>query len=144
MREERLVSYDGATFFRKGDWFKDKVVTLYRKGLVGLICTKNESKVRIEMKKKMRVIVAFILNLFPGLGFYFSGTVHSLKWLRLFGMGLASAFLILLPTVAIILHPTPLINYHFTATELMSPSVIALVSGVAGAGVEQKLDRTED
>ena len=96
------------------------------------------------MKKKTRIIAAFILNLFPGLGFYFSGTIHSLKWLTLFGIGLASAFLILLPTVAVTLHPTPLMNYHFTATELMLPSAIALISGIAGAGVEQKLGKAEE
>ena len=96
------------------------------------------------MKKRTRMIVAFILNLFPGPGFYFSGTIHSLKRLRLFGIGLASAFLILLPTAAVILHPAPLMNYHFTATELLLPTVIALVSGVAGASVEQRLGRAED
>jgi hypothetical protein len=108
--------------------------------VAGLICTRNESNAGTVMKKITRVIVAFILNLFPGLGFYFSGTIHSLKWLRLFGIGLVSGFLILIPTIAVILHPVPLMNYDFAATELMLPLAIALVSGVTGAYVEQKLD----
>ena len=92
------------------------------------------------MRKKIRIIIAFILNLFPGLGLYFSGTVHGLKWLRLLGCGLTAAFLLILPITAVTLHPIPLINYHFTASELTLPLAIALVSGTLGAGVEQSLE----
>jgi hypothetical protein len=92
------------------------------------------------MRKKIRVIVAFILNLFPGLGLYFSGTVHSLRWLRFLGCGLIAAFLLIIPFTAVILHPTPLMYYRFTASELILPSAIALVSGILGAGVEQRLN----
>ena len=95
----------------------------------------------IMMRRKTRVIAAFILNLFPGLGFYFSGSVHSLKWLRLLGSGLIAAFLFIIPITVVILHPYPLINYRFTASELILPSAVALVSGVAGASVEQKLSK---
>jgi hypothetical protein len=92
------------------------------------------------MRKKIRIIIAFILNLFPGIGLYFSGTVHSLKWLRFLGCALIAAFLLIIPLTAVILHPTPLINYHLTASELILPSAIALLSGTIGAGVEQKLN----
>jgi hypothetical protein len=96
------------------------------------------------MRKIIRIIVAFILNLLPGLGLYFSGTVHSLKWLRLLGCGLIAAVLLILPSIAVILHPTPLIMYHFTASELILPSAIALVSGIIGAGVEQGLNEQKE
>jgi hypothetical protein len=96
------------------------------------------------MRKKMKIIIAFILNLFPGLGLCFSGTVHSLKWLRLLGCGLIAAFLLILPFAAVILHLTPLIMYHLTASELILPSAIALVSGIIGAGVEQRLNEQKE
>lgn len=96
------------------------------------------------MRKTIRIIVVFILNLFLGLGLYFSGTVHSLKWLRFLGFGLIAAFLLIIPFTAVILHPTPLINYHFTTSELILPSAIALVSGILGAGVEQKLNAQKE
>jgi hypothetical protein len=96
------------------------------------------------MRKTIRIIVAFILNLFPGLGLYFSGTVHSLKWLRFLGCGLIAVVLLILPFTAVILHPSPLINYSFTAAELILPLTIALVSGIIGAGVEQKLNEQKE
>ena len=96
------------------------------------------------MKKTAREIVAFILNLFPGLGFYFSGTVHNLKWLRLFGTGLVTVFLFLIPISVVIAHPQPLINYHFTTSELLLPLAVALVFGVLGYGVEQKLSKGKE
>jgi hypothetical protein len=96
------------------------------------------------MRKKIRIIIAFILNLFPGLGLYFSGTVHDLKWLRLLGCGLTAALLMIIPSIAVMLHPTPLINYHFTASELTLPLAIALVSGTLGAGVEQSLKEQKE
>jgi hypothetical protein len=96
------------------------------------------------MRKKMRIIIAFILNLFPGPGLYFSGIVHTLKWLRFLGCGLTAAFLLIIPFTAVILHPTPLINYPFTTSELILPSAIALVSGILGACVEQKLDEQKE
>jgi hypothetical protein len=91
--------------------------------------------------KKIRITVAFILNLFPGLGLYFSGTIHSLKWLRLLGCGLIAAFLFIITFTAVILHPTPLIMYHFSTSELILPLAITLVSGIIGASVEQRLNK---
>jgi len=91
------------------------------------------------MEKKKREIVAFILNLFPGLGFYFSGTVHDLKRLRLLGSGLIAAFLFIIPISVVITNPRPLINYHFTASESLLPSAMALVSGILGASAEHKI-----
>jgi len=96
------------------------------------------------VRKKIRIIVAFILNLFPGLGLYFSGTIHSLKWLRFLGCGLTAALLIIIPFIAVVLHPMPFINYHFPASELTLPLAIALVSGILGAGVEQRLKEQKE
>jgi len=88
------------------------------------------------MNKIPRIFVALILNLWPGLGFYFSGTVHNLKLLRYLGIGLAVTFLLLLPITAVITHPEPLINYHFSASDMLIPLTVALISGILGAGVE--------
>ena len=91
------------------------------------------------MKDKTREIVALVLNLFPGLGFYFSGTVHNLKWLRILGSVLIGGFLFIVPMIVVVVYPRPLINYHFTASELLLASAVALVFGVFGFGVERKL-----
>lgn len=92
------------------------------------------------MKKKTRVIGAFILNfLWPGLGFYFSGTLRNLKWLRLLGLALISAFLLLITVGIAILIPHPLINYHFTASDLPTPLAIAFISGILGTTVEHQM-----
>jgi hypothetical protein len=103
----------------------------------------NERKEGVIMRKKTRVIVALILNLFPELGICFSGTAHSLKWLRFLGCGLAASFLLIIPFAAVILY-TPLINHHFTTSELILPSAIALVSRTLGTGVEQKLNEQKE
>lgn len=95
------------------------------------------------MRKKTREIVAFILNLWPGLGFYFSGIVHNLKWLRLLGIGLTAAFLFIIPISVAIVHPEPLINYHFTASDLIFPLMIALIFGGFGAAVEYEIKEKE-
>jgi hypothetical protein len=91
------------------------------------------------MKKRTEEIVAFFLNFFPGLGFYFSGTMHDLKKLRLFGGSLAIACLFLLPIIGVILNPKPLINYHFTMSDMLLPLTIAIVSGFLGAIVEHRI-----
>ncbi len=92
------------------------------------------------MKKKTRVIVVFILNfLWPGLGFYYSGTLRNLKWLCLFGLALISVFLLLVTVGIAILIPRPLINYHFTASDLPIPLAIAFISGILGTVVEHKM-----
>jgi len=96
------------------------------------------------MRKTVRIVVAFILNLFPGVGLCFSGTAHNLKWLRVLGFGLAIAFLLIIPFTAVILHPIPLINYHFTTSELILPFTIALISGAIGALIEMKLKEQEE
>lgn len=95
------------------------------------------------MKKRAREIIAFILNLFPGLGFYFSGTVHNVKWLGLLGIGLTAAFLFIIPISVVIVHPDPLINYHFPTSDLIFPLIIALTFGVFGAGVEYQIKEKE-
>lgn len=96
------------------------------------------------MKKKKREILAFILNLFPGLGFYFSGTVHNLERLRLLGSGLIATFLIMIPLSVVIVNPRPLINHHFTTSELLLPLTIALTFGTLGAGVEHKIKENKN
>jgi len=88
------------------------------------------------MNRIRRIILAFVLNLWPGLGFYFSGAVHNLKLLRYLGIGLAATFLLLLPITAVVMHPEPLINYHFNASDMSIPFTVALVSGILGVGVE--------
>lgn len=93
------------------------------------------------MKDKTREIVAFILNLFPGLGFCFSGTVHNLKWLRFLGSVLIAGFLFMVPICVVVVYARPLINYHFTASELLLASAIALVFGILGADVERKFSK---
>jgi hypothetical protein len=100
----------------------------------------NEVKRSVRLNKQERMFVAFVLNLLPGLGFYFSGTAHNLKPLRFLGVGLIATILILLPMAAVATHPQPLIDYHFTASEMLIPLVIALVFGGMGAGVEYKMD----
>jgi len=95
------------------------------------------------MKQEIRESVAFILNLFPGLGFHFSGTMHNLRWLRLLGSALIAAFLIIIPITVVLVHPYPLINYHFTASEWIFPLTIALISGMLGAVVEYKVKEKE-
>ena len=99
----------------------------------------KEKEGGLGMKKKTREIVAFILNLWPGLGFYFSGTVHNLKWLRLLGVGLIVAFLLIITIGIAIVIPHPLRNYHFTASDLLFPLAIAFIFGIFGAGVEHEL-----
>lgn len=91
------------------------------------------------MRRWKREIVAFILNLWLGFGFYFSGTVHGIKWLRFLGLGLAAAILFILPISAVIMHPTPLMNYHFTTSELLLPLAIALTFGIIGVCVEYEI-----
>jgi hypothetical protein len=105
--------------------------------------TCRERNEGIAVRKKTREIVAFILNLWPGLGFYFSGTVHNLKWLRLLGIGLTAAFLFIIPISVVIVHPEPLINYHFTASDLIFPLMIALIFGGFGAAVEYEIKEKE-
>jgi hypothetical protein len=93
------------------------------------------------MEKNARVFVAFTLNLFPGLGFFYSAGAHKIRWLRLFGSMLVMAFLFIIPASVVIVHPYPLMNYHLTLSDLALPMVIALVSGVLGAAVEYRLSR---
>ncbi len=86
--------------------------------------------------------VALILNLFPELGFYFSGVEHNKRWLSIFGIGLMATVLLATPIIVVaftILHP--LINYHFFTMELFIPCAIALVSGFLGASVEYGLGK---
>ena len=92
-------------------------------------------------ERSPRVVVAFILNLFPGLGFYFSGGEHKLRWLRFLGIGLMATVLLTLPVAAVVTHPYPLINYHFSTLELLLAGTIALASGFLGAGVEYGLSK---
>jgi len=95
------------------------------------------------MNRISRIVIALTLNLFPGLGFYFSGTVHGLKWLQFLGIGLTATFLFLVPISAMITHPQPLIDYHFTASELFIPLAIALAFGLLGTGVEYQMKNEE-
>jgi drug/metabolite transporter (DMT)-like permease len=88
------------------------------------------------VRKSAREVVAFVLNLWPGLGFYFSGAVHGVRWLRSLGLGLAAAFLFILPIVVVVLHPTPLMNHHFSASELLSAFAVSSVFGVLGVCLE--------
>jgi len=107
-----------------------------------VIGPKREDKIPeegITMNKITREIIAFILNLFPGLGFYFSGTVHNLKWLRLLGAAIVAAFLFIIPISIVIVHPSPLMNYHFTTSDLLLPSAIASTSATFGAIAEHQL-----
>jgi len=94
-------------------------------------------------ERSPRVVVAFVLNLFPGLGFYFSGGEHNLRWLRFLGIGLMAAVLVALPVAAFIAHPYPLMNYHFSTPELLLAGTIALASGFLGAGVEYGLSKQQ-
>ena len=97
---------------------------------------KTGKKEEQHMRKMTRGLIAFALNFWPGLGFYFSGSMHNLMRLRLLGLGLASAFLFILPISAVIMHPTPLTNHNFTASELLLPIAIAFTFGILGASVE--------
>ncbi len=103
-----------------------------------VICPKREGKIpeeRINIDEITREIPSFILNFFRGLGFYFSGTVHNLDRLRFSGVMLVAALLFLIPVSAVILHPHPLTNYHFTTADLLLPSTIALTSATFGVVV---------
>jgi hypothetical protein len=52
------------------------------------------------------------------------------------GFGLVVTFLLLVTIGTGVIVGHPLINHHFTASELLLPIAIALVFGVLGAGVE--------
>lgn len=108
-----------------------------------VICSeaKKTPEEGIAVNKITREIVAFGLNFLPGLGFYFSGTVHNLERLRLLGVTLVAAFLFLIPVSVVIVHPRPLMNYHFTTSDLLLPSAIALISAISGAVVEHQLPK---
>jgi len=88
--------------------------------------------------------VALILNFWPGLGFYFSGTVHHLRWLQFLGLGLVVAFLLIITIGIASVIPHPLTNYHFTASELVLPLVVALFFGILGAGVEREMAENKE
>jgi hypothetical protein len=87
-------------------------------------------------EKKPRAFVAFVLNLFPGLGILLFRGKHDLKWLRFLGIGLMATVLLILPVVAVATHPYPLLNYHFSTLELLPAGTIALASGFLGACAE--------
>ncbi|MDH5787122.1 MAG: hypothetical protein OEZ40_02350 [Candidatus Bathyarchaeota archaeon] len=85
------------------------------------------------MKKGTREILAFALNfVWPGLGFYFSGWSHHQIWLRAVGIGLIAAFLVILPASVVATIPYPLINYHFTLSDLVLPLAVAFVFALLG------------
>ena len=106
-----------------------------------VICSEAEKTLEegVAFNKITRDVLAFILNLFPGLGFYFSGTVHNLKRLRVLGVTIVAAFLFVIPVSAVIVHPHPLMNYHFTTSDLLLPSAIAFISAISGTIVEHQL-----
>lgn len=106
-----------------------------------VICSEAEKTLEegIAVNKITREILAFALNLFPGLGFYFSGTMHNLRRLRILGVTVVAAFLFILPVSAVVVHPRPLMNYHFTTSDMLLPSAIALTSALSGAIVEHHL-----
>jgi hypothetical protein len=92
-------------------------------------------------RKCYRMVVAFVLNLFPRLGLYSSGREHNLRWPRFLGVALMATVLAMLPVVAILTHPEPLMNYHFSTSELLLAGTVVPIPGFLGADVEYRLGK---